>query len=262
MKLANLVILLCFLLGVLTTPLPTQASREVAPLTLRPQATNCPTHLQNIKSTLPTGFPPPPKGAVFCGSSTFAAVGKLTGKQVLSYYERTLSANGCNTRYIHVVRRVVTPNVYRLEFSCPNMDRFGAMTLDNDNTRVSTYTIDSYPIRNAAAFEPFEHGMMIWLGKTIFVLFDNGDIWYPPDMWIEGESLNYPDLPPSGLFAPQRGFGKLWTTDATVRGRLGWATAPEQGYTLKRLWFDTYTLPDGRLFQQIGEGTKWKYVDQ
>jgi hypothetical protein len=37
-------------------------------------------------------------------------------------------------------------------------------------------------------------------------------------------------VPPPGLYQPIRGFGKLWRTHPEVRDRLGWATAPEQGF--------------------------------
>jgi len=39
------------------------------------------------------------------------------------------------------------------------------------------------------------------------------------------------DPPPAGRYAPHRGFGYLWASNAEVRAQLGWAIAPEQGET-------------------------------
>jgi len=44
----------------------------------------------------------------------------------------------------------------------------------------------------------------------------------------EGDPERGGATPPAGLFAPIRGFGKLWRENAHVRNTLGWATAPEQ----------------------------------
>jgi hypothetical protein len=51
---------------------------------------------------------------------------------------------------------------------------------------------------------------------------------------FEGDTLQPdrdPDLtPPPGRYQPMRGFGKLWRGNTSVRERIGWATAPEQGF--------------------------------
>ncbi|HKP53268.1 MAG TPA: hypothetical protein VJ183_11525 [Chloroflexia bacterium] len=85
----------------------------------------------------------------------------------------------------------------------------------------------------------FERGQMIEVVDTynyygyggrrsIYVLFDDNTTQRFDDTYVEGD----PEpaiVPPSGLYVPKRGLGKLWRegTGARVRERLGWATAPE-----------------------------------
>ncbi len=93
-----------------------------------------------------------------------------------------------------------------------------------------------------AAEEPFERGRMIWLQevragssiyqKVILVFYNDGRYEKYADTFVDGEPESDPSIvPPAGLYQPIRGFGKLWRTNTSVRDRLGWATAPEQGFT-------------------------------
>lgn len=88
------------------------------------------------------------------------------------------------------------------------------------------------------AYQPFEHGSMLWISKTtytqewlIYVFFDDGTFQQFDDNWRDGDPANGNMSPPTGLYEPQRGFGKVWRegTGAQVRERLGWATALEKG---------------------------------
>jgi len=93
-----------------------------------------------------------------------------------------------------------------------------------------------------AAEEPFERGRMIWLqevrtGSTVYqrlilVFYNDGRYEKYADTFVEGvDPESDPTIvPPAGLYQPIRGFGKLWRTNTSVRDRLGWATAPEQGF--------------------------------
>lgn len=86
-----------------------------------------------------------------------------------------------------------------------------------------------------AAYQAMQGGGMIWVqnGLTIFILFSDGGApaWlFAPDTYSEGEALNIP-LPPAGLFAPERGFGKLWAGDGALQSRLGWGVGGEVPYT-------------------------------
>lgn len=92
-----------------------------------------------------------------------------------------------------------------------------------------------------AVEQPFEHGRMIWLEQintggsaingAILVLYDDTRFRQYTDTWTEGMPESDPAIvPPAGLYQPVRGFGKLWREETGVRDRLGWATAPEQGF--------------------------------
>jgi len=99
------------------------------------------------------------------------------------------------------------------------------------------------PQTSPAAEQRFEHGRMIWLEsqRRIYVLWGDGQ---PPapgappdgflvfdDTWQSGEPESDPTIiPPSGLYQPRRGFGKVWRSWPEVRAGLGWAIAPEQAF--------------------------------
>ncbi len=123
-----------------------------------------------------------------------------------------------------------------------------------------------------AAFQPFEHGWMIWHEGQIWTDGRYGDGIYP-DTWSGGE-VTYPEAPPEGLLLPARGFGTLWVNDGQVQESLGWATGPEQGYQMQiqqtaiihrpgvRGGYDAsdvlITLPDGGVrHAEVGGNGAW-----
>jgi hypothetical protein len=90
------------------------------------------------------------------------------------------------------------------------------------------------------AHQEFEHGHMFWLQPTgqIWVLTETasgrGNWTIYPDTFREGEAEEDSSLaPPGGLYQPRRGFGKVWRDDPNLRSVLGWALAPEQGFTME-----------------------------
>jgi hypothetical protein len=112
-----------------------------------------------------------------------------------------------------------TATAYRSSIGCP------------------TWSFPSRP-EGVRAVEPFERGTMVWvkggyrLPNRIYVIyFDNARgslVWESyEDTWYEGEPSSGGEKPPSGLYEPIRGFGKLWRTNPHVRNTLGWAAAPE-----------------------------------
>lgn len=117
-------------------------------------------------------------------------------------------------------------------------------------------TVSLPRLRVPIAVEPFERGVMIWLshpaGKpgTIFVISHEPTtgalVWQSyPDAWHDGVALPEHAAPPAGRFAPVRGFGLLWSTNAAVQSALGWATAPEQGDSGDTQQFHVNSGPNG-----------------
>jgi hypothetical protein len=99
------------------------------------------------------------------------------------------------------------------------------------------------PIRPSwAAYQPFEHGLMVWIGSRdhVYVLYDAtstsplAERWETyADQFNEGDAETDPAItPPEGKWQPKRGFGLVWRTQPGVRAALGWALSPERGYTV------------------------------
>lgn len=102
------------------------------------------------------------------------------------------------------------------------------------------------PARMAqAAYQPFERGLMVWFEGRIWWLDNGGNGRIEPDRWAGGDVV-YDETPPAGLYQPVRGFGTLWVADSSVRSALGWATAPEQGYTLQVQETNDFARPGQR----------------
>ena len=87
---------------------------------------------------------------------------------------------------------------------------------------------------SAAAEQQFESGRLIWLEaeNIIYAFHNDGHFQRYPNTWQEGQPESDPSLiPPDGHYQPVRGFGQLWRNQPGLRDQLGWALAPEQGYT-------------------------------
>jgi hypothetical protein len=85
----------------------------------------------------------------------------------------------------------------------------------------------------AAAEQPFERGFMIWLDAidSIYVFDWDGGWQLFEDIFEEGEQEYDPEIiPPTGMFQPVRGFGKVWREHPQLRDQLGWAVGRELGY--------------------------------
>ncbi|MHB8625757.1 MAG: hypothetical protein ACYDBJ_22395 [Aggregatilineales bacterium] len=95
------------------------------------------------------------------------------------------------------------------------------------------------------AQEDFQHGFMFWISSVtqIWVLLPSSDTavdqapthgqWQIfQDTYQNSEPETDPAFaPPANLYQPRRGFGKLWRSNTTIRGGLGWGTTPEFGLT-------------------------------
>lgn len=111
-----------------------------------------------------------------------------------------------------------------------------------------------------AAYQPFERGYMLWFNGTIYVFYTSGsgpagEVYQ--DSFVEGQTeLSFaPESIPANRFVPVRGFGKVWNDHPAVRERIGWATAPESGYSaqLQNIYstgsnpYLVVKLPDGNV---------------
>lgn len=89
-------------------------------------------------------------------------------------------------------------------------------------------------VTSTAAEQVFENGRMLWLAATdaILALYNDGQFERYENSWQPGDPESDPAIvPPAGRYQPIRGFGKVWREETAVRERLGWALAPEQGFT-------------------------------
>jgi hypothetical protein len=90
-----------------------------------------------------------------------------------------------------------------------------------------------------SAVQIFERGSMVWLQGPIFVLYSDGRFQRFDDTYVAGvDPESGGEAPPTGLFEPLRGFGKVWRGNPDVRNGLGWGTAPESGNQATQQRFD------------------------
>lgn len=89
------------------------------------------------------------------------------------------------------------------------------------------------PVVSAAAEQPFEGGVMIWLQATDSVIVLTRDQRWQrfEDTWSEEQPESDPAIvPPDDRQQPIRGFGKVWRQHPEVREELGWALGPELAF--------------------------------
>ncbi|NLE76349.1 MAG: hypothetical protein GX605_06305 [Chloroflexi bacterium] len=111
---------------------------------------------------------------------------------------------------------------------------FGKVWRDNPTVRDGLGLATAQQTVTWMAEEPFQTGHMLWRQDTraIYVLKHDGT-WKAYDenweSWRDREKWGY--VPPSGLFEPVRGFGKVWMNYLSgPSGPLGWAKSPERGF--------------------------------
>jgi hypothetical protein len=113
--------------------------------------------------------------------------------------------------------------------------------------------------------QSFERGQMesITEPKQITVLYRDGHTWARfADTWSPDEVVTPGEPPPPGLHRPRRAFGKLWRENATVRERLGWATAPDQTSSARLQRFERGQLvkSSGATYALFEDGA-WERLD-
>ncbi|MBN1991910.1 MAG: serine/threonine protein kinase [Anaerolineae bacterium] len=99
-----------------------------------------------------------------------------------------------------------------------------------------------------AAWQPFEHGLMLWREDLNLIYgVGPGEAWFiTGDQWREGDAPYDPAIiVPAGYYQPVRGFGKVWRDRPGVRTALGWGLAEETGFmttiqefTGGQVWYD------------------------
>lgn len=95
-----------------------------------------------------------------------------------------------------------------------------------------------------AAYQPYDGGFMIWRSDSgdIFVFYNFGAVSTYPVSYYGSFPENPVTLPtPPGKVRPISGFGRVWGSQPYFQAQLGWAVAPEQGYTMT-----IENLSDGR----------------
>ena len=126
-----------------------------------------------------------------------------------------------------------------------------------------TPTLDPFPTPTISeiqvAEQLFENGRMFWLQPTnqIWVMIEtsNGNgIWTVyEDTFVEGDVEFDPLIvAPTGLFQPERGFGRMWRETEDVKDTIGWAVEPEIGYVSHYEYRPAGEVVDGEYVQAPG----------
>jgi hypothetical protein len=124
--------------------------------------------------------------------------------------------------------------------------------------------------------QPFERGLMVWLqeGGRTYILLEDGSPFKPYVEAVDHGDTPFLEAdpaiqPPAGMYQPELGFAKFWRGLVPgyewVRERLGWATAPESGYSAfwqcntaadetARCYF---TGPRDEIFAMTRNGGQW-----
>jgi murein DD-endopeptidase MepM/ murein hydrolase activator NlpD len=117
-----------------------------------------------------------------------------------------------------------------------------------------------------ATFQPFDNGFMVWRADTgeirVYVGGDSGDLTTHPLSQYASLTIQQSFPAPANHWAPEFGFGKVWSGIAGVKDKIGWALTGERGYTMILHSFDSagnltsFSLPDGR-FLTYKSGSTW-----
>jgi hypothetical protein len=174
----------------------------------------------------------------------------LTGTVVLDIPD-TIPMGTAGMIYLEVYNGPNTPALTRtlpLSIACPTNFFYGQ----------SADCVLSEAVTTDAAFQRFEHGMMVWRAdtKAMYALFDDGTARRLSDNW-DGTPLSYDEAQPDGLFLPTNGFGYAWLNDSNLWAMLGYATAPEQAYNgeFQQASIDyTHTLPPDITYFRLADG--------
>lgn len=219
---------------------PTQKAIATATSTTKPNPTSTntpvpPSATHTVAAN--TSTPVPPTATQPAATATARATSTATStptRKATATATATLTATPKTTS----TPRVTTTPTPVQPCSIMPVNGFGKVWSENPNVRqkLDCPAAHEQAIKEGA-YQRFEFGYMFWRGDTraiyLFVGGSNDTVgsWSEyRDTWQEGEPLSA-HLPPSGLYVPERGFGKLWRTNDAVRRALGWAVAPESEVT-------------------------------
>ncbi len=114
------------------------------------------------------------------------------------------------------------------------------------------------------ALQTFQNGLMLWREdkQQIYVLFTDGTYASYPDTWVASQPAGGFFKPPSGLYEPQRGFGKVWREQlGGEKAKIGWATTRQEApIKLQIQVFDhgfAFIIDDGKDFKILFFDNKW-----
>ena len=133
------------------------------------------------------------------------------------------------------------------------------LTVDTTDCAAASYS-------GTGAYQLFDRGFMVFdptATQSMMVFYNDGTMVQYADNW-QGRDYTIDGTPPDGKYAPERGFGYLWSTEPTVRSGLGWGAAPEVAHTVVRQSTlsgssNYISLPEGRVVR-FGGG-RWQTVD-
>jgi hypothetical protein len=112
--------------------------------------------------------------------------------------------------------------------------------------------------------QSFQNGLMLWRGdkEQIYVLMTDGTWSEFPDTWDSSQKEGGFFKPPSGLYEPQRGFGKVWREQlGGDKAKIGWATTKQESAI--RLQIQVFEhgfvliIDDGKDFKILFFDDKW-----
>ncbi|MCB0165022.1 MAG: hypothetical protein KDI79_12395 [Anaerolineae bacterium] len=181
------------------------------------------------------------------GTPNFCRPGPASGRQAITVDESLFSAS-VSGLWLSVTGNGRSTGIFEaLDFQCRH-SWFYADAPDS--------CAEAAPIYSAAAAQYFEHGLMIWSEQPdrFYIFFNEGQAFTQfdaagvndPNFLATPEPLAtstgvvptaepWPTAPPSGLFEPAGGFGRVWQAawryedngPVAVRRDIGWATGPE-----------------------------------
>ena len=120
---------------------------------------------------------------------------------------------------------------------------------------VNTNPVTAFTVQ--AAYQPYDTGFMIWRADTgeVYAFFNSGSFGVYPESYYASLMETIDNVTtPAGRVRPIRGFGRVWWGNyPDFSYSLGWATAPEEGYTMNiQTLVDgstSFALPTGRVLK-------------